>query len=166
MQLPDEYDQIVRLDLSPHPGHDDIVLTLQNKDLTPFHALTPSQIQTLVRTASSKSGMYTISCPGAESKLPSEKRECTFKVNTEGLNAEGKKVANMRVEAQMGLLRDVAAELEEVQAVFYSHDVPWQFVGHEYVSRTCGGTRVRGVARMKKGELIRAEKCAGRCSVC
>jgi hypothetical protein len=94
--------------------------------------------------------MYTISCPGAESKLPPEKRECTFKVNTEGLNAEGKKVANMRVEAQMGLLRDVAAELEEVQAVFYSHDVPWQFVGHEYVSMITGG---RGVGSLKQSEL-------------
>lgn len=55
-------------------------------------------------------------------------------MNEEGLNEQGKMIAKQRVEAQMAIIRDVQGDLEEVKAVFYSHDVPWQFVGHEYVS--------------------------------
>lgn len=68
--------------------------------------------------------MYTISCRNGK---------CTPTINEKGLNEEGRRVAKERAEEQLGLLRDVQADLEEVDAVFYSHDVPWQFVGHEYV---------------------------------
>lgn len=50
------------------------------------------------------------------------------------MNEEGRRVASERAMAQMSLLRAVEGDLEEVDAVFWSHDVPWQFVGHEYVS--------------------------------
>jgi hypothetical protein len=46
-------------------------------------------------------------------------------------------VAQERVEAQLSLLRGIERDLEQMKAVFYSHDVPWQFVGHEYVSGVC-----------------------------
>jgi len=50
------------------------------------------------------------------------------------LNQEGRTVAKERAEAQLSLVEAIGRELEPVDAVFYSHDVPWQFVGHEYVS--------------------------------
>lgn len=110
-------------------------LLAQHKDLDPFHALLPSTIQSLVRKASAKSGMYTITCPGSSSSVGhGTSPACTYSINEQGLNEEGRLVARQRVEAQMSLLRDVEADLEKVEAVFYSHDVPWQFVGHEYVS--------------------------------
>ncbi|ORY32301.1 glycosyl transferase family 90-domain-containing protein [Naematelia encephala] len=111
VQLPDEYDQI-------------------HRDLEPFHALPPSQIQDLVREVSARSGMITITCPG----ITDEERTCTYSIVREGLNEEGTRVAQDRAEAQMGLLEDIEDVLEEVQAVFYSHDGPWQFVGHAYKS--------------------------------
>lgn len=43
-------------------------------------------------------------------------------------------MAGQRAAAQLSLVTEIEEELEAVTAVFYSHDVPWQFVGHEYVS--------------------------------
>jgi hypothetical protein len=77
--------------------------------------------------------MYSIHCPGARRADPKD-RICTYTINEDGLQEQGKIIAKQRVEAQMAIIRDVQGDLEEVQAVFYSHDVPWQFVGHEYVS--------------------------------
>ncbi len=78
--------------------------------------------------------MYTISCPGRTSTKTSNSSRCTSSIVEKGLNLEGRVVANQRAEAQLSLLNDIEGELEAVEAVFYSHDVPWQFVGHEYVS--------------------------------
>jgi hypothetical protein len=77
------------------------------------------------------SGMFTISCPPYGSR---KNARCTAEITEVGLNEEGKRVARQRVEGQLDLLDEVLGELEEVETVFYSHDVPWQFVGHEYVS--------------------------------
>ncbi|OCF42296.1 hypothetical protein I317_03916 [Kwoniella heveanensis CBS 569] len=126
VQLKDEYDQI-------------------HRDLEPFHAFTPNKLQALVREASSKSGMYSISCPGIthtklskvkpgsnKAKLRRPSSKCVYKVVETGLNEEGRRVASERAEAQLELLEDIEDLLEEVKVVMYSHDVPWQFVGHEY----------------------------------
>jgi hypothetical protein len=74
--------------------------------------------------------MYTIFCP----PFRSGRGKCTAEITQKGLNEEGMRVARERAEAQLDLLDEITGELEEVSAVFYSHDVPWQFVGHEYVS--------------------------------
>lgn len=94
--------------------------------------MTPQQLNALTAAASSKSGMITIYCPGSANGGG----ECVYDIEKEGLNEEGTRVAGQRAEGQLRLLRDIEADLEEVTMVMYSHDVPWQFVGHEYVS--CG----------------------------
>lgn len=38
-----------------------------------------------------------------------------------------------RSEAQLELVKNIEAALEPVDAVFWSHDGPWQFVGSDYV---------------------------------
>jgi hypothetical protein len=80
------------------------------------------------------SGMYTITCPPYRSR----NSHCAAEITEKGLNEEGKRVARERAEAQLNLLDEILGELEAVEAVFYSHDVPWQFVGHEYVSARRG----------------------------
>ena len=128
VQLPDEYDQIAsRLLLSSAHG-----LTRQFRDLEPFHAFRPTDLQKLVKEVSQRSGMYTVSCPGIGGRTGTK---CTSRVVETGLNTEGKRVAADRVKGQLGLLADIEGLLESVDVVFYSHDVPWQFVGHEYVSQ-------------------------------
>jgi hypothetical protein len=74
--------------------------------------------------------MYTITCPGHKT---TEER-CTASIVEEGLNEEGRTVARQRADAQLSLLHDIQAELEPIDAVYSSHDGPWQFIGHEYVS--------------------------------
>jgi hypothetical protein len=76
--------------------------------------------------------MYTISCK--TSSATADLRRCSYTVQDAGLNEEGRLVAHQRAEAQLELIRQVQDVLEDVEAVFYSHDVPWQFVGHDYVS--------------------------------
>ncbi|KAL7419480.1 hypothetical protein Q5752_006318 [Cryptotrichosporon argae] len=115
VQLPDEYDQII-------------------SDLEPFWAFTPGELRALREEASDMSGMYTLSCPGAKRITRGATSRCTYAIQEEGLNEEGRTVARERAEAQLALVRQIEDELEEVEAVFYSHDVPWQFVGHEYKS--------------------------------
>lgn len=78
--------------------------------------------------------MYTIYCPGAQPGLEAADQACVYDLNEEGLTKGEVGVARERADAQMSLLKDIGGLLEEVEAVFYSHDVPWQFVGHEYVS--------------------------------
>ncbi|ODO07250.1 hypothetical protein L198_00829 [Cryptococcus wingfieldii CBS 7118] len=133
----DEYRR--RYERNPPRGFDrwwncqmNMIRSQVNLDLEPFHALTPSQLRAHMDTVSRHSGMYTISCPGASNSKPSAR--CTFEIVEGGLNDEGKRVANQRARAQVELLEDVEELLEEVQVTFFSHDVPWQFVGHEYVS--------------------------------
>ncbi|WVW82295.1 hypothetical protein I302_104301 [Kwoniella bestiolae CBS 10118] len=116
--LRDEYDQIYH-------------------DLEPFHALPPTKIQSLLKASSEHSGMYTISCPGISSSSSSNNNnqlssKCVYKIVETGLNEEGKRVAKERAKAQLGLLEGIEELLEPVKVVMYSHDVPWQFVGHEY----------------------------------
>ncbi|OCF73807.1 hypothetical protein I204_05651 [Kwoniella mangroviensis CBS 8886] len=121
--LRDEYDQIYH-------------------DLEPFHALPPSKIQSLLKDSSEMSGMYTISCPGIQSHnnkngnnhKSSSSSKCVYKIVETGLNEEGKRVAKERAKEQLGLLESIEGLLEPVKVTMYSHDVPWQFVGHEYVS--------------------------------
>jgi hypothetical protein len=111
-------------------------LLSQYQDLDPFYALTPATLQKLVAEAAAKSGMYTIYCPGmAALEDPDLGINCVYDINEEGVTPGHLAVAKERAEAQLSLLTDIQEELEEVEAVFYSHDVPWQFVGHEYVSR-------------------------------
>jgi hypothetical protein len=101
--------------------------------------------------------MYTVYCPGV-SALPKsddedvdpEATECTYDINTEGLHEGAQRIARERAEGQISLLEDIRDQLEEVEAVFYSEDVPWQFVGHEYVSCSLGGTR-QGRSRSRSG---------------
>lgn len=76
--------------------------------------------------------MYTILCPGPD--LEGNPRNCTSRVNERGLNEEGRLVAHERVAGQMDLIEDIQGLLEKVEVVYYSHDVPWQFIGHEFVS--------------------------------
>ncbi|GFZ43509.1 hypothetical protein JCM24511_01229 [Saitozyma sp. JCM 24511] len=120
VQLPDEYDQIY-------------------KDLDPFYALPPRTIQALVTEAASRGGMYTVYCPGVsalpksdDEEVDPEATECTYDINTAGLHEGAQRIARERAEGQISLLEDIRDQLEEVEAVFYSEDVPWQFVGHEY----------------------------------
>ncbi|WVQ82763.1 hypothetical protein IAT38_004895 [Cryptococcus sp. DSM 104549] len=126
VQLPDEYDQI-------------------HRDLEPFHGLPPKELARLLNTVSAHSGMYTITCPGIthtklhphkvgsnKAKLRRPSARCTYEIVEKGLNEEGKRVARERAKAQVELLEGVEDLLEEVKVVYYSHDVPWQFVGHEY----------------------------------
>ena len=131
LQLPDEYDQIV----STYPLATPLLMSSQFHDLEPFYALTFYKLQQLRRLVSTRSGMYSITCPGFSSKSTN----CTYSIVEKGLNHEGRVVANQRVEAQLSLLEGIEQELEPIEAVFYSHDVPWQFVGHEYVSSYCPG---------------------------
>ena len=78
--------------------------------------------------------MYTISCPGHDAdRNTAMGSRCTYAIQEDGLNVEGSTILKERAEAQMTLLQEIYNELEAVDAVFYSHDVPWQFVGHEYV---------------------------------
>jgi hypothetical protein len=122
VQLPDEYDQIVRRATAGHAY-------AQHTDLEPFHAFSPAHLRKLVKRVSQLSGMYTLACTGSQA---GSKGECKAHVVHEGLNEEGERVAKERAEAQLSLLEDIQEVLEPVDAVFYSHDVPWQFVGHEY----------------------------------
>lgn len=82
--------------------------------------------------------MYLISCAGPDAE--GKTKGCKYQINERGLNEEGKRVAKERAEAQFELIKEIQDDLERVEAVFYSHDVPWQFVGHEYVSGTCRDT--------------------------
>jgi hypothetical protein len=75
------------------------------------------------------SGMYTLTCKCS-------KEGCTATVVETGLNEEGKRVAYQRKDAQLSLLEPIEGDLEPVKVVFYSHDVPWQFIGHEFVSES------------------------------
>ena len=75
--------------------------------------------------------MYTLSCPGTARGSDSR---CTARIVEGGLNAEGRKVATQRAAAQLSLLEDIWDDLEPVEAVFYSHDVPWQLASDGYVS--------------------------------
>jgi hypothetical protein len=102
----------------------------QHTDLEPFWALTPTRLNDISRIASRREGMYTIRCRRGKRG----NRRCTYKIQDKGLNAEGRLVAFQRANAQLELIKAVEDVLEDVEAVFYSHDVPWQFVGHEYVS--------------------------------
>ncbi|WWC86254.1 uncharacterized protein L201_001127 [Kwoniella dendrophila CBS 6074] len=113
VQLKDEYDQIYH-------------------DLEPFHALPPKKIQSLLKESSELSGMYTISCPGISVTASSGSTKCIYKIVEKGLNEEGRRVAKERAKEQLGLLKDIENLLEPIKIVMYSHDVPWQFVGHEY----------------------------------
>lgn len=82
--------------------------------------------------------MYTISCPGKPLKTTRVGGRCTYKLNDKGLSDGTRRIAIERAESSMNLIRPVEWDLERFEAVFYSHDVPWQFVGHEYVSRAEG----------------------------
>lgn len=131
VRLPDEYDQIVSSGSFESLALCCVNLCLQHKDLEPFWAIRPSELAQLHAEVSQKSGMFTISCKGVASV---EKGRCTYQIQMHGLNREGELVAEDRAEQQLGLLKDIEDELEDVDAVFYSHDVPWQFLGDDLVS--------------------------------
>ena len=92
--------------------------------------------------------MYTVYCPGVsalpksdDEEVDPEATECTYDINTEGLHEGAQRIARERAEGQISLLEDIRDQLEEVEAVFYSEDVPWQFVGHEYCEWSVGAPR-------------------------
>lgn len=117
-----------------------ILTTTQFHDLEPFHALRQPQLLALLAESAEMSGMYTITCPGKGAA-------CSYKINDKGLNDQELRIAQERVEAQLSLLKGIEGDLEEITAVFYSQDVPWQFVGHEYVSGGGWGRAVRVESR-------------------
>ena len=104
----------------------------QHIDLEPFNAFTPSELQKIRKQSKTMSGMYIIKCDGQAPSRKSKSR-CSYTVVEQGLNAEGRRVAHERAKAQLSLIHEIEGELEDIEAVFYSHDGPWQFVGHEYV---------------------------------
>jgi hypothetical protein len=100
--------------------------------------------------------MYTVYCPGVsalpksdDEEVDPEATECTYDINTAGLHEGAQRIARERAEGQISLLEDIRDQLEEVEAVFYSEDVPWQFVGHEYVSGSWRGAR-QGRSRSRR----------------
>lgn len=100
--------------------------------------------------------MYTITCK-SKRKIG---RRCKFWIQEKGLNEEGKMVAWQRAEAQMEIIRTIEDEVEDVTAVFYSHDVPWQFVGSDYVSsRGPSGTDLQKLSLVEAASLGEC-KCA------
>ena len=96
----------------------------QHKDLEPFFAFTPQELRRRMDLSKKLGGMYSIMC---------KSKQCQYQIDFDGLNEEGTKVARMRAEAQLELFKEIETELENVEAVFYSHDGPWQFVDHEFV---------------------------------
>lgn len=98
-------------------------------------------------------GMYTITCKA----LPDGGTKCTEKTQGEGLDEGQLLVLTQRSVAQLELIKPLEAELEDTRAVFFMHDGPWQFVGHDYVSSTSSIPRltrveaaVGGVSRVRR----------------
>lgn len=77
-------------------------------------------------------GMYTITCKAR----PEGGTTCTEAVQGDDLTPEEHLVLTQRSVAQLELIKPLEASLEDTQAVFFMHDGPWQFVGHDYVSST------------------------------
>ncbi|BEJ14671.1 hypothetical protein CspHIS471_0404380 [Cutaneotrichosporon sp. HIS471] len=107
--LPDEYDQI-------------------HLDLEPYLAIRPSDFRDNVEAASKMEGMYTITC-ATKGDIGTE---CTEKVQGEGLDPEVHLVLTQRSVAQLELIKPLEGMLQDIKAVFFMHDGPWQFVGHDY----------------------------------
>ncbi|KLT43587.1 hypothetical protein CC85DRAFT_272298 [Cutaneotrichosporon oleaginosum] len=107
--LPDEYDQI-------------------HHDLEPYWAIRPADFRANAEAASKMDGMYTITCAGKAGGGT----ECTEKVQGEGLEPEVHLVLTQRSVAQLELIKPLEELLYDTKAVFYMHDGPWQFVGHDY----------------------------------
>jgi hypothetical protein len=102
----------------------------QHHDLEPYWAIRPSDFRANAEAASKMDGMYTITC-AAKAGGGSE---CTEKVQGEGLEPGVHLVLTQRSEAQLDLIKPLEGLLDDTKAVFYMHDGPWQFVGHDYVS--------------------------------
>ncbi|WOO78997.1 Beta-1,2-xylosyltransferase 1 [Vanrija pseudolonga] len=113
IKLPDEYDQI-------------------HEDLEPYWAISPAELRKLRTEASELEGTYTITCRASRSKAG--RHACKYTLNEKGLDKDPGHRGNMvmRADARLGLVTEVEELLEDVDAVFYSHDVPWQFVGHDF----------------------------------
>ncbi|GMK58662.1 hypothetical protein CspeluHIS016_0601040 [Cutaneotrichosporon spelunceum] len=107
--LPDEYDQI-------------------HRDLDPYWGIRPSDFRAQAEAAAKMDSMYTITC----AKKAGGGTECTQKVKGEGLDDDGLRVLTQRSVAQLGLIKPLESMLEDVRAVFYMHDGPWQFIGHDF----------------------------------
>jgi hypothetical protein len=109
--------------------------------------------------------MYTVYCPGVsalpksdDEEVDPEATECTYDINTEGLHEGAQRIARERAEGQISLLEDIRDQLEEVEAVFYSEDVPWQFVGHEYVSGPWGLLGTEGAGAGGRRRRLRTKR--------
>lgn len=74
--------------------------------------------------------MFTIKC----TKGDGAEDGCSYTLQEKGLNQEGSNIGHMRAKDQLDLIAEIQHELEDVEAVFYSHDVPWQFLGNDYRS--------------------------------
>jgi hypothetical protein len=100
-------------------------------------------------------GTYVLACPSSSGKspaagkakskytktyLPPDNGDCYIAETT--YRDEGELAAEMdRAMGQLELLHTFQDSLkdlldEELRVTFYAHDVPFQFVGHEYVSRS------------------------------
>lgn len=92
-------------------------------------------------------GMYTITC---KTKTDGGAR-CTEKVEPGGLEGEHLVVLKERSVAQLDLIKPVQDKLEDVTAVFYFEDVPWQFVGYDFVSPEATRAGVHFIWREQSG---------------
>ncbi|EIW72778.1 hypothetical protein TREMEDRAFT_26330 [Tremella mesenterica DSM 1558] len=119
VQLPDEYDQIY-------------------DDIEPFFALTAERIKESVKIAKAKQGIYTIVCQKVETAT-GRSSECSYNLKEEGMHSDGQRIPRQRAEAQLSLLKDVESELEEVEAIFYSHDGPFHIVDDEHLTQDIVG---------------------------
>lgn len=142
----------LRLHLSPlSPPHHH-----QYKDLEPFHALRPRTLRNLQSTWETIRGTYVLSCPSAvqrskRARVPAKVPHDLLKqyapprdggcylAQTSWDDATGEgETGRARSDQQLELLaevEDLLAEIldEELRVTFYMHDVPFQFVAHEYV---------------------------------
>jgi hypothetical protein len=123
VQLPDEYDQIVRYLSSPMTSAD----PFQNRDLEPFRGMKPAYLHSLQPQWEKSPGTYVLEC-NAHGKSGCHVAKKTFDT------AEDERVGLERAHEQLGLLKDIEKYLPHLRVTFSGHDGPAQMVGHEYVS--------------------------------
>lgn len=106
VQLPDEYDQIFR-------------------DIEPFWGMRPAHVikQQQIWEHDKQVGSYTIAVEDGEVFLAGHTMKESESV-----------VGSARAQGQLDLLREVQAWLPNLRATYTSHDVPFQFVGHDMKS--------------------------------
>lgn len=95
--------------------------------------MSPQTMRKAREKASAMEGMYTVHCKAVEGGMGTT---CSVTMNTPGSNHSHTPIMEERSEAQLELLKGIEMALEPVEVAFWSHDGPWQFVGHDYVSES------------------------------